>query len=108
MAQHRVMPKRERNWAVATLKVGSLDEEVVEKLKRRAAENNRSLESEARHILVMAAEVNEESEEVDMKEKIKAFRARARELRKLTRGTNQVPSEVIIRQARDFDHGPAS
>ena len=93
---------------MATLNVRRLDEEVVAKLKRRATDNNRSLESEARHILEIAVESEGQAVGADMKEKMKAFRARARELRKLTRGTNQVPSEVIIRQARDFDHGPAS
>ena len=86
---------------MATLNVRKLDEDVVVKLKRRAAENNRSLESEARHILEIAAVDN-------MAEKMRAFRAKARELRKLTRGTNQVPSEVIIREDRDFGHGPGS
>ncbi len=90
------------------LKLGGLDEEVVSKLKRRAAQNNRSLEIEARHILEMAAESEEKVVEADMKERMRAFRARARELRKLTRGTSQVPSEVIIREARDFGYGPAS
>ncbi len=83
---------------MATLNVRKLDEGVVEKLKRRAAENNRSLESEARHILEKATEDN-------MAERMRAFRARARELRKSTRGTRQVPSELIIREDRDFGHG---
>ena len=86
---------------MATLNVRKLDEDVVVKLKRRAAENNRSLESEARHILEIAAVDN-------MAEKMRAFRAKAKALRKLTRGTNQVPSEVIIREDRDFGHGPGS
>ncbi len=84
---------------MATLNVRRLDEEVVASLKRRAAINNRSLESEARHILEKAAQD-------DMAERMKAFRARARELRKLTRGTNQVPSEIIIREARDSEGRP--
>ena len=84
---------------MATLNVRRLDEEVVEKLKRRASENNRSLESEARHILKKAAED-------DMAERMQAFRAQARELRKLTRGTNQPPSEDIIREARDSESRP--
>ena len=40
---------------MATINVRQLDEEVVEHLKSRAAANNRSIESEARHILVQAA-----------------------------------------------------
>ena len=36
---------------MATVNVRRLDEEVVSRLKRRASANNRSLESEVRHIL---------------------------------------------------------
>ena len=43
---------------MATINVRRLDEEVVRRLKRRAAENNRSLESEVRHILQCASEDN--------------------------------------------------
>lgn len=43
---------------MATINVRRLDEEVVRHLKRRAAENNRSLESEVRHILQCASEDN--------------------------------------------------
>ena len=41
---------------MATVHVRRLDDDVVRQLKRRAVENNRSLESEARHILEQAAE----------------------------------------------------
>ena len=41
---------------MATVNVRQLDDHVVQRLKRRAAANNRSLESEARHILSAAAE----------------------------------------------------
>ena len=40
---------------MATVNVRRLDEEVVSRLKRRASANNRSLESEVRHILEDAA-----------------------------------------------------
>ena len=40
---------------MATINVRRLDEEVVRRLKQRAAVSNRSLESEARHILECAA-----------------------------------------------------
>lgn len=84
---------------MATLLVRKLDDEAALRLKRRAAANNRSLESEARHIL-------EKAVSDDMAERMKEFRAKARELRKLTRGTNQVPSEVIIREARESEGRP--
>lgn len=84
---------------MATLNVRRLDEDVVAKLKRRAAENNRSLEGEARHVL-------EKSVEDDMPERMRAFRAKARKLRELTRGTKQTPSEILIRKDRDRGHKP--
>ncbi len=41
---------------MVTVNVRRLDEEVVRKLKERAAANNRSLEGEVRHILELAVE----------------------------------------------------
>ena len=41
---------------MVTINVRRLDEDVVERLKRRASSNNRSLEGEARHILQCAAD----------------------------------------------------
>ena len=41
---------------MVTINVRRLDEDVVDRLKRRAALNNRSLEGEARHILQCAAD----------------------------------------------------
>ena len=79
---------------MATLNVRRLDEDVVAKLRRRVAENNRSLEGEACHI-------PEKSVEDDMPDRMRAFRARARKLRELTRGTRQTPSEILIREDRD-------
>ena len=84
-------------YPMATLNIRQLDEEVVRKLKIRAAENNRSLESEARHIL-------EQAVQDDMVAKMRAFRERARQLRKLTEGTFQTPSEILIREDRDHGH----
>jgi plasmid stability protein len=40
---------------MATVLVRQLDDEVVRRLEQRAAGNNRSLESEVRHILEQAA-----------------------------------------------------
>lgn len=86
---------------MATLNVRRLDEDVVAKLKRRAAVNNRSLESEARHILERATEYD-----VDSAERQRAFRDLSDKLRQLTRGTYQTPSEVLIREDRDRGHRP--
>ena len=41
---------------MGTVYVRRLDDDVVRRLKRRATDNKRSLESEARHILEQAAE----------------------------------------------------
>lgn len=41
---------------MATITVRNLDEEVQRRLKRRAAENNRSMEAEARAILTAAVD----------------------------------------------------
>lgn len=41
---------------MATINVRQLDEDVVDRLKRRALSNNRSLECEVRHILKCASD----------------------------------------------------
>lgn len=85
---------------MATVHVRRLDDEVVKRLKRRAADNNRSLESEARHILEQAASD-------DMAEKTRAFLDLSRRLRKLTAGRPQTPSHILIREDRDSGHRDA-
>ena len=84
---------------MATVSVRRLDDEVVRRLKRRAVENNRSLESEARHILEQAAEGG-------TVEKVTTFRALAEGLRKKTNNRPQTPSHILIREDRDNGHGP--
>lgn len=71
---------------------------MVERLKRRAAENNRSLEGEVRHILEQAAEYG-------MSEKARRFGAMVNRLRAGTGGRPQTPSHVLIREDRDRGHG---
>ena len=78
---------------MATVYVRGLDDDVVRCLKRRAAENNRSLESAVRHILKRAIED-------DGTARRKAFRALASRLRRETAGRTQTPSEVLIREDR--------
>ena len=85
---------------MATIIVRRLDEALVSQLKQRAADNNRSLESEVRHILERAAED-------EMKEKVGVFRTLARGLRRQTKGRYQTPSEVMVRADRDIEHRPA-
>ncbi len=83
---------------MATINVPDLDEAVVYWLKKRAADHNRSLENEIRDILARVA-----ADERDAKQK--AFLEISRELRKLTAGRPQTPSEILIREDRDSDHG---
>ena len=82
---------------MATINVRQLDDGVVRRLKRRAAENDRSLEGEVRHILQGAIAD-------DMAAKRASFRALAARLRQKTEGRAQTPSEVLIREDRDSGH----
>jgi antitoxin FitA len=73
------------------LHVRNLDDELIAKLKRRAARHGRSTEAEHREILrqALAAEVEP------------SFETLAAELRKLTKRRRQTPSEVLLRESRD-------
>ena len=82
---------------MVTINVRRLDADVVARLKRRAALNNRSLEGEARHILQRAADD-------DMAAKRAAFLETMERLRPLTEGRKQTPAEVLIREDRDRGH----
>jgi antitoxin FitA len=75
---------------MAQLLVRGLSQEVVENLKRRAAEHGRSTEAEHRIILEMMFS-NRRAE----------FWERAAKLREETRGRITVDSTELIRQARD-------
>ncbi len=78
---------------MATINVRQLDDDVVQRLKRRAAGNNRSLEGEARHILERASDG-----------KTRFLRALAARLRCETEGRAQTPSEILIREDRETGH----
>ena len=82
---------------MATINVRQLDDGMVRRLKRRAADNNRSLEGEARHILEGAVED-------DVSAKRASFLALAARLRRETEGRAQTPSEVLIREDREHGH----
>src|SRR6266446_8534190 len=73
------------------LHVRNLDDELIAKLKRRAARHGRSTEAEHREILrqALAAEIEP------------SFDILAAELRKLTSRKKQTPSEVLLREGRD-------
>ena len=83
---------------MATVLIRNLEEELVAQLKRRAAANNRSLEGELRHILLAASKDQLYAQR-------SAFRVISTQLRARTRGSEQLPSELLIRQDRDLDHG---
>ena len=83
---------------MGTVHIRRLDDEVITRLKRRAADNSRSLESETRHILEQAAYGG-------MEEKMRSFRILSRKLRRQDK-TPQTPSEDLIREDRDRDHRP--
>jgi plasmid stability protein len=72
------------------LLVRDVPQDVVKALKRRAQEHGRSAEAEHRVILEEALRAGRSG-----------FWERAAKLREETRGRIKVPSEVLIRQARD-------
>ncbi|MDE0178342.1 MAG: hypothetical protein OXP36_07065 [Gammaproteobacteria bacterium] len=82
---------------MAAINVRQLDDDVVDRLKQRASSNNRSLEGEVRHILECAADN-------DMAAKRARFLAASDRLREKTRGRQQTPAEVLIREDRDRGH----
>ena len=73
------------------LQVRNLDDDLVLRLKRRAARNGRSTEAEHREILRQAL-----SAEVEP-----SFAELAARLRELTRGRPHTPAEVLQRQGRE-------
>lgn len=73
------------------LSVRNLDDELIARLKRRAARHGRSAESEHREILRQALASEAES----------SFEDLATQLRALTRGRAHTPAEVLAREGRD-------
>ena len=70
---------------------------MVPRLKRRAAANHRSLESEVRYILAATAED-------DVATKRKSFQELMVRLRRSIKGRVQTPSEILIREDRESGH----
>jgi plasmid stability protein len=73
------------------LHVRNLDDALITRLKRRAAQHGRSTEAEHREILrqALAAEIEP------------SFETLAAELRKLTQRRKQTSSELLLREGRD-------
>lgn len=76
---------------MANLHVRNLDDDLVEKLRVRAAENGRSVEAEHREILRRA---------LDDARGLNFEEVSAR-LRAATAGRKHTPSEVLIREGRE-------
>jgi len=72
------------------LHVRNLNDELIARLKRRAARHGRSTEAEHREILRQALANEEEA----------SFEKLAADLRRLTKRRKQTPSEVLLRQGR--------
>jgi antitoxin FitA len=64
---------------------------LIARLKRRAVRHRRSAEAEHREILRQALAGEDEA----------SFDKLAADLRKLTRGRRQTPSEILLREGRD-------
>lgn len=75
----------------SSLHVRNIDDELIRRLKRRAARHGRSAEAEHREILAQALAGEDE---VDI---VKLFA----EIRALSAGRRQTPSEILQRQSRD-------
>lgn len=82
---------------MSTVNVRKLDDHVVQRLKQRAAENNRSLESEVRRIL-------EHAVADDIVTKRKAFYALAASLRQNTPHRSRKSGAALIREDRNRGH----
>jgi plasmid stability protein len=79
------------NGAMASLSVRNLDDDLLARLKRRAARHGRSAEAEVRDILRQTL-----SGEADTD-----FDTLAAELRALTSGRRHTPAEDLLREGRD-------
>ncbi|MBV9339405.1 MAG: hypothetical protein JO159_00780 [Acidobacteria bacterium] len=72
------------------LHVRNLEDDLIARLKRRAAHHGRSAEAEHREILRQALANEEEA----------SFEKLAADLRRLTKRRKQTPSEVLLREGR--------
>jgi plasmid stability protein len=75
---------------MAQLIAGNIDEEIVARLKQRAAEHGRSAEAEHREILRQAL----------AEEPRRAFKELAAKVRSMTAGRTHTPSEMLLREGR--------
>ncbi|MDA0368901.1 MAG: Arc family DNA-binding protein [Proteobacteria bacterium] len=76
---------------MGAISVRNLDNDLLARLKRRAARHGRSVEAEVREVLRQAL-----SDEADV-----GFDDLAAELRRLTAGRHHTPAEDLLREGRD-------
>lgn len=81
---------------MASLHVRNVDDEIVARLKARAAAHGRSVEAEHREILRDALRWNE-----PLRMSPGEWDRRAAELRKSLEGRIHTPSEILLRESRD-------
>ena len=74
-----------------SLSIRNVDDELIVRLKRRAARHGQSAEAEMRDILRQVLEGEAETD----------FEHLAAELRRLTAGRHHTPAEVLQREGRD-------
>jgi plasmid stability protein len=79
---------------VSQLILNNIDPSLLEKLKRRAANHQRSLEEELKAIL-------QEAIEVEQAAKMKAFRDQAYQMRQALSGRVHTDSAELVREDRD-------
>lgn len=82
---------------MASLHVRRVDDEIVEKLKLRAARHGRSAEAEHREILKAALEWEKPDPSISKAD----WWERADQFRKSLEGRRHTPSEVLLRESRD-------
>jgi plasmid stability protein len=87
-----LMSNEVMEWPMpGNLQVRNLDDDLIGRLERRAARHGRSAEAEHREILreALSAEIEPSFEEL------------AAQMRKLTEGRRQTPSEILLREGRE-------
>ena len=81
---------------MASLHVRNVDEDIVKRLKERAARHGRSAEAEHREILRSALQWDPVPS-VDRAD----WERRAAEFRERLKGRHHTPSEILLRESRD-------
>lgn len=81
-------------YAMADIVLRNLEDELKEKLRVRAASNQRSMNAELREIVSTALAQPRRSSRADLKKL-------AADIRGLSAGRRQTPSEDLLRESRD-------